>query len=59
MDIKIKRIRRQCFVPGCRNFDTFIVSGNGEFTPDVILCQECIDKIYNTIHPTEEKTEDE
>lgn len=50
MDIKAKKIKRQCFVPGCRNFDTYIVSGNGEFTPDVIICQECIDKLYRYTH---------
>lgn len=57
MDIKLRQIRRQCFVPGCNNFDTFMISGNGEFTPDVIICKDCIDKAYRLLNPKKKKDE--
>lgn len=53
MDLKLKPIRRQCFVPGCRNLDCFIPMRSREMPQAVVLCRDCIRAIYEGVYPPE------
>lgn len=57
-DLELRKIRRQCFVPGCRNTDCVIASRSREMSAQVILCQTCIADIYRGMFP-EEATKEE
>ena len=52
-DLELRKIRRQCFVPGCRNTDCVIASRSREMGAQVILCQTCIADIYRGMFPEE------
>lgn len=54
MDLKLKPIRRQCFVPGCRNLDCFIPMRSREMPQAVVLCRDCIRAIYEGVYPPED-----
>ena len=54
MDLKLKPIRRQCFVPGCRNLDCFIPMRSREMPQTVVLCRDCIRAIYEGVYPLED-----
>lgn len=51
MELKLKPIRRQCFVPGCRNLDSFIPMRSREMPQTVVLCRDCIRAIYEGVYP--------
>jgi hypothetical protein len=53
MDLKLNPIRRQCFVPGCRNLDCFIPMRSREMPQAVVLCRDCIRAIYEGVYPPE------
>ena len=53
-DLELRKIRRQCFVPGCRNTDCVIASRSREMSAQVILCRDCIADIYRGMFPQEE-----
>ena len=57
MEIMLKPIRRQCFVPGCRNLNCHIVTKSREMPVSVILCDECIQKIHDLRFPPEAASE--
>lgn len=40
--VNVKRLKRMCSVRGCRNTDSFSVSGTREHGNTVIMCGECI-----------------
>lgn len=52
MDLKAKKIRRKCDVPGCRNTVSYSLSRFRTFGNCVVLCEECINgavKLVNEI----------
>lgn len=51
--IGTKPIKRQCFVPGCRNMQTFMVFRTVEPWAKVVICEECARELYETITPKE------
>lgn len=54
-EMRLKKIRRQCFVPGCRNTDSMIVTRSREGRVGVILCQTCMKELASFVTDEEEK----
>lgn len=46
-----KKIRRQCMVPGCRNYDTYMIHKTRDPWPTVIMCKECVVDAYFSLLP--------
>lgn len=40
--MNFKRVKRKCFVRGCKNTDCFHISRNREIGNSVIICKECL-----------------
>ena len=57
MDLKAKRIRRVCNVPGCRNTVAYILSRFRTFGNCVILCEECINDALKLVNEIKMKTD--
>ena len=55
-DLTIRPIRRECFVPGCRNVNTFVVSRSREMPVGVVICAKCAEDLYLTMFPKKEET---
>lgn len=53
--LKIRKIQRQCFVPGCGHTSSFICSRNMECRATTVLCTECIRDIFAAVYPEEYK----
>ncbi len=56
--LTLRPIRRQCFVPGCRNINGFIAARSKEMPVGVILCAACAKDIYRGLYPEESKAEE-
>lgn len=54
MDLKAKRIRRACDVPGCRNTVSYSLSRFRTFGNCVILCEECINDALKLVNEIKE-----
>lgn len=57
MDLKAKRIRRVCDVPGCRNTVSYSLSRFRTFGNCVILCEECINDALKLVNEIKMKTD--
>lgn len=57
--ISTKLIKRQCFVPGCRNMQTFMVFRTVEPWAKVVICEECARELYETFVPNIEEKEEQ
>lgn len=53
MELKLRPIRRQCFVPGCRNLDCFVPMRSREMPVTIVLCSECIKAMYDGVYPAQ------
>lgn len=56
-EMRLKKIRRQCFVPGCRNTDSVIVTRSREGRVGVVMCRECISDLLFLAFPDEASDE--
>ena len=54
MDLKAKRIRRVCDVPGCRNTVSYSLSRFRTFGNCVILCEECLNDALKLVNEIKE-----
>lgn len=59
LPITMRKITRQCFVPGCQNRDSYIFTRNREYRATVILCRECVKEIYGLAFPAEDEPEEQ
>ena len=58
-DITLRPIRRECFVPGCRNVNSFVASRSREMPVGVVICAKCAEDIYLAMYPKKEETVEE
>lgn len=49
--LNTRKIRRQCFVPGCGNSDTYMVYRGSEPWAKVVICETCAKELYETFVP--------
>ena len=54
-DITLRPIRRECFVPGCRNVNSFVASRSREMPVGVVICAKCAEDIYLAMYPKKEE----
>lgn len=45
-----RKIRRQCMVPGCRNYETYMIHKTRDPWPTVIMCKECVKDAYFSLN---------
>ena len=57
--INTRAIKRQCFVPGCRNLQTFMVYRTVEPWAKVVICEECARELYETFVPNIDEKEEQ
>lgn len=57
--INVKRIRRQCFIPGCGCLDSYMVQRTREPYPKVVICKKCAEELYFALFPKEETAEEQ
>ena len=48
----VKKIKRKCSMPGCKNTDTYSVSKGQGYNNPVIICEECALGIIEVIEAT-------
>lgn len=51
--INTRAIKRQCFVPGCRNLQTYMVYRTVEPWAKVVICEDCARELYKSLIPDE------
>lgn len=52
-ELTLRPIRRQCFVPGCRNIHCYVVTRSREMPVGLILCADCAKDLYRVMFPEE------
>lgn len=58
-DMTIRPIRRECFVPGCRNVNSFVASRSREMPVGVVICAKCAEDLYLALYPKKEEPDAE
>ncbi len=57
-NVLLRKVKRQCFVPGCGNTTSYILTKNPECLAKVVICEECLKKAYLTLFPKSQKKQE-